>query len=204
MSSITIRDARAADVEAIATNHRATHAEHRARIDGYDDAPWDEQITGHLTDPSQNPHGFTVLVAELGGHFAGHIALHPFEHNKAGPVSHISDISVRAGDRGYGVGRSLVAAAEGRVAQQGGHGVVALIWPGNTISRAFFTTMGYATQLDKKERHVVAYKDLRDMPAPSNIDRFALIGAMCFLAFIVAALSFGWFSGGDLPSYFPR
>ncbi|MBY6154227.1 GNAT family N-acetyltransferase [Vannielia litorea] len=194
MSAVTTRPATAEDAPAIAALHRATHAEHLAMIEGYADEPWDAQITANLTDPEAEAPPFTVLVAELGGHFAGHIAMHPMPNVTGGPAAHISDISVRAGDRGYGVGRALVTAAEAEAERQGFSAALAMIWPNNKASQAFFTAMGYAAQTNKARGMVIAAKRIGPPPPAANLERLMLVGVFGLLAFIAAALGFGWLS----------
>ncbi|WP_213546449.1 GNAT family N-acetyltransferase [Vannielia litorea] len=196
MSSLSIRPATAADAEAIAALHRGTHAEHVAMIEGYDARPWDDEIIARLIDPGAEARPFTVLVAALGGHFAGHLALHPIKALVEGQrLFHISDVSVRAGDRGYGVGRALVKAAEEEATREGATAIIAQIWPANTASQQFFAAMGYSSKPDSKRGLVVAGKALGEAPplaqAPANLDRFALIGAMGLLAFIGTAILLG-------------
>ncbi|MFY0635460.1 MAG: GNAT family N-acetyltransferase [Vannielia sp.] len=191
MKPVTIRRATPADVDAISANHRATHAQHVAAFEGYDDAPWDAQITARLKDPTADAPDFTVFVAELGGHFAGHLAMHPFTHAEGGASQHISDISVREGDRGYGVGRALVEAAEDQARRDGTALMLAMIWPGNTPSRDFFAAMGYASRHDEKRGLVVAAKSLARPRGPAKVERFLLIGVVGLVVFILAALAFG-------------
>lgn len=150
-ASVRIRKARPSDFDAIRRLHRATFAEHAAREPAFDvKTPFIEDYLTGLTRPFAWLRGVFggqrafVLVAEVDGTVAGHIAYTRYA-NRFGPYAAVvGDVSTDPALRRTGLARRLVEAMERREARDGVTGFAAGIWPENRASRQFFESLGYA------------------------------------------------------------
>ena len=159
--TITVRPATPADHEAVHQLHLATHAEHIAREDCYDAPSFEDSFLV----PAAADKGNGLLIAEVDGTFAGHLA-HFRYGNLWIRLRAIGDISVRSPLRRRGVARALVAEVERLAAAQKDNTVVALIWPANTISQATFEALGYTLSRPNNRRQFVeAVRTIRARPA---------------------------------------
>lgn len=103
-------------------------------------------LAQHLDDPAANSY---LFVAEDGsGKRAGFIRLQRTTDFFTGRGNcHISDLAVAPQHEGKGVGRALLAHAEGWARQHHCHLLTLAVFPGNERARALYEAEGYATDL---------------------------------------------------------
>ena len=161
---VRIRPARPDDAGAIRDNHLTTFTEHADRENNFAQRPFIDPFLTRLSPPGAARFFFlirgarTVIVAERGGAYAGHVALTRFRVWPFRPVIVIADISVAPAARRQGIGRALLSAIEaGETSAQ----LDAGIWRRNAASQALFESAGYTLHEFPDAPYVFATKRLR-------------------------------------------
>ena len=105
-----------------------------------------EDYVNHLLDEANG----VILVAELEGVVVGLIQLAVFDersgpYRRKHPHAHIGDIVVSGEHRRTGVGRMLLAAADGWAKARGAEEIELTVWDFNTDATALYKSLGYQT-----------------------------------------------------------
>lgn len=176
---ITIRPATLADHEAVRQLHLTTHAEHATREEGYDAPSFEDAVLA----PPEKGGDRGLLIAEVDGVFAGHLAYFSIRSRRARALV-VSDISVRAAMQRRGVARALLTVVEELATSSNDRAIVAGIWRANTASQATFRALGYTIRRSGTDQRLVgAVKALGTTPRRRR-------WAMPLMALILLALGF--------------
>lgn len=138
MAAVLIRDASPGDAEALARLNRDEM--------GYDYpvGKTREKLAALLESGKDK-----ILVAELDGQAVGYVHLNDYDLLYAGHMKNIMGIAVDSRCRRMGIGKRLLAAAEGWARESGAEGVRLVSGESRMGAHAFYRSLGY--EGDKKQ-----------------------------------------------------
>jgi len=100
-----------------------------------------------------------ALVAEFDGRVVGHLFL-VFERDAVyvredlRPYGYVSELFVREGDRGLGIGKALMAEAERLTAERGLVRLMVGVLAGNTPAATLYARLGFTPHATELEKHI--------------------------------------------------
>jgi GNAT superfamily N-acetyltransferase len=86
--------------------------------------------------------GHLAFAAELDGRVVGRLWLGP-AHGEGAAAWWVYDVEVASTDRGRGIGRAVMSAAEEEVRSRGGTSLGLQVFGGNAVARHLYESLGY-------------------------------------------------------------